>query len=199
MKKIAIFSAPKTGTHLLTLSLSKSLKIPYCLDANYSSKNPIPIHEDSWVIASHNKYTDEISSNLLKKNVFIIGTSRNILDHVLSLTGYPENCNSKDYLDKIKSEWLIEIRNNMKRVPEENIINYDNIVSNDLEKQNIELFKLSRIIEHDQTIEIINKDKIYNSYGNSVVNIGIPGTWKNFFSKKVALEICNFFNEELPE
>jgi len=79
--KIAIFTAPRSGTHFLTRSISKSFSLPH--DVPVSVGYVLP-KGDSWVVGGHGSYNLKVKNELKNRNVKIIVIKRDPLDAFLA-------------------------------------------------------------------------------------------------------------------
>lgn len=183
--KILIVSPQCCGSHWVSRSLSKSLKIPYCY--YHEDLHAWPESKKEAIIVAHQKFDYQLFEKMKKDNVKVIGLTRNPLDHLISYCnfhGYPIND-----IEKIASsnDFLYQ-REISKSIPSEIKVSYEGLVNN------TEIIKLEKILEIKK-ISLESKEETKKALPQ-IVRFAKVGYWNNFISNKKAQKICEIIQEE---
>lgn len=192
--RCVVLSQPRTGTHFVVRSLAKSYNIPYGMTDEKITLRTID-DKPSWVIGSHSEYSDELKNYVNSFNSSMVCIYRNPVDHALSIVQNIEEIGTGEFLKRLKGPWFKEIRKKVLSYPKEITVSYDLLSKGDEQ----EVSRLREItgfynLESMEDIEITR-----SALGPIQAMFGISGRWQQVISTEMAMDICDYVGEDLPE
>lgn len=182
--KILIISPECCGSHWVSRSLSKLLKIPYCYyheKINYWPKN------EEMIIVCHQEFSYDLFKKMNNYQVKIIGLTRNPLDHLISYCHF-HHYSIKNIENIACSESFLYQRKISKSIPDEIKISYEGLLDK------TELPKLEKILKiKNITLESASETK---KILPEIVRFAKANYWSNFINNQTAERICNVLQED---
>lgn len=216
-KPILVVTPPRTGTHFIVTSLSKSLNVPEIMLEDYNTNNKSieeaiaetgsPIDTSGqFIVGMHARKQNNLIE--LSKKFNVITTKRHPIAQAISILGfyrirkrsawckelggseqvlYNAYPNSHNFIEYVKSKRFYDLRK---------ITDDWNTGSNVLDidkimlKDNEEINKLNYLVDHQ--VDLYSFDYSSNKYPDTVFH-GDPNYWKTVVSEKTINKIKNVF------
>lgn len=183
-----IFAQYASGTRFITRSIARTARCGF-LVAGPAKVRP----ESDWVVGTHEEYTEAIAKQAADHGVHVLGTDRNVLDHLLSIT--KRTAVYDDLLVFAGSDQFHAARASMLLVPEELRVSYDLLADPTHPEHETECNRLTTL--SGLSTPVMLEDVAVTMRGD--LYVGQPGYWKSIFTDKQAAALCKAANEPIPE
>lgn len=188
--RVAVFSQPRSGTRMLVRGIARSARVGFAF-----AVPAVPRTELSWVIGTHDVYTEGIAAEFIEAGATIVGVERNPLDHLLSSLGHTDDLDS--IIQFGTSIGFQRMRSAMFKVPDHMRVSYDVLANPKSTKYQTE-------IERVKSLTGLGGPLLLESVKETMASetepyFGRPGHWRDVLTTEQARFICDAISEPLPE
>lgn len=190
--KISIFTAPRSGTHFLTRSISKSLNLPYDVPISLAAAFP---KGESWVVGGHSPFSKKLKEELKRRDVKTLVIKRDPLDAFLAHAAFAQfewlPNDERTFTSSFAEAFAVFLKDNaawQKNV--DLVLDYEVLSDSSHKDFTKQKSSLETLVGGSITFESVQETR-ENSLVGDHGTVARGGVWKEVLTKNSIVNLCN--------